>query len=181
MENKHVIKVLIRALGVICVIFIIGVISGVVLEYLMPSEFNFNYLSRQEIYNNNIESLFKAIIFGLMSLGVYACFFIFTFGNVIGQAMAVIYSNYGMDGVIFGFFPHAGVELLSCILSATVSIYFWLLIFNTFIKKVELSKKRVVLKSVTAVVVCIIAMWCFCYVAAYIECNITEGYWLERL
>lgn len=181
MENKHVIKMLLKALVAISVIFIVGVLSGVVLECIMPGEFKFSYLSEEEIYNNNIKALFRAIIYGLASLGLYACIFIFTFGNVIGQALAVTFLNHGMEGVVYGFFPHAGVELISCIFAAVVSIYIWLVILNTFIKKVDLSRKKIAMKSVAVALVCIVAMCVLCKVAAYIECNITESYWLEKL
>lgn len=181
MENKHLIRTLFKSLAIIGIVFFIGVSIGVIFEYLIPSEFNFNYLSQEEIYNNNIISLFRTVTYGFVSFGLYAGLFIFTLGNIIGQALAVIYLNYGIEGVVYGFFPHASIELIACTFAATVPIYFWMMIFNTFVKKVELSKRKIIITSLWILVITVVMMCVLCKMAAYIECNITENYWLEKL
>ena len=181
MENKYIFKLLTKTILIIGVPLFGGILCGAGLEWFMPSEFCFTYLTQEEIYRNNQELLIKAILYGVVSFGLYSGYFIFTFGNIVGQALVLLYFNYGIEGIQAGFLPHAGIELISCIMSSIVPIFLWLLIFDTFIRKTELLRKKVVMRGMVILLLCIITMIALCYGAAYIESNITEMYWLEKL
>lgn len=104
-----------KSVSILSMAFLGGIILGIVFEKTIPSEYNFIILSEREIYNNNISTLRQTIGYGFLSFGLYSVYFSFIFGKLIGQGVAILFSNYGTNGVIYGFLPHAVIETVSCL------------------------------------------------------------------
>lgn len=180
MENKIVKHCIKKSILILSVAFLGGMILGMVLEKAMPSDYNFTILSEKDIYNNNITTLKQTIGYGFLSFGLYSVYFCFIFGKLVGQGMAILFGNYGINGVIYGFLPHAVIEAASCLCAAVLPMFWWNIILNTFLKKNNIVKKKIMFRTLVIMSVIGILVVSFCYLAAYIEYNVTEMFWRNQ-
>lgn len=182
MENKIIRQCINKSILILSLVFLGGMIFGIVFEKVAPSDYNFVMLSEQDIYINNINALKRTIGYGFLSFGLYCYYFFFIFGNLIGQGGEILYGGYGTEGVIYGFLPHAVIETISCLLAALIPVFFWIVILNAFLKKndMDISKKKVAFRSIFLIILTACAVFFTCRAAAYIEYNVTEMFWQNQ-
>ena len=180
MENKTIKRCVKRSILLLSVAFFLGMIFGAVLEKTVPSDYKFTILSEEEIYTNNITALKQTIVYGFLSFGLYSVYFCFIFGKIVGQGLGIFFSNFGVNGVIYGFLPHAGIEAVSCLCAAVIPVFGWNIILNTFLKKSDIVKKKMVFRSIVIMLVTAVMVFLTCHLAAYIEYNVTEMFWQNQ-
>lgn len=179
--EKSLIKTCIfrSAISVFIAIFI-GVFFGVVIERIVPSTHSIHILSQWDIWKNNYFTVIKMIFFGTLSFGIYCVSFLISTGGIIGKSLLVIHRDYGICGLIYGFFPHAIVEMLGCCIGSMIPIFSWWIILEGFIKKNKCSKKTIILYAVTTILLCFSMMTALLYGASCLEYYISEMYWRTK-
>ncbi len=180
MENKIIKRAIEKSILILGFTLFLGIVLGVIFEKAIPSEYNFTILSEKDIYSNNITTLKQTIGYGFLSFGVYSVYFCFIFGRLVGQGVTILFSNYGINGIVYGFLPHAIIETASCICASVLSMFWWNIILNTFFKKNNILKKRILPKTFVIMTIIAVLTLFFCCLAAYIEYNITEMFWQNQ-
>lgn len=166
-----------RTILLILTLWVLGIIGGFVLEKIWPSEFSITILKDDEIFNNNFGILWRTMGIGLVSVSLWCVPFLCSVGGITGQSTKIIIENYGINGIIHGFLPHAIIEMLSCFCAAFVPIYSWQIILEGFIKKNNSDKRKIVISSLIILIMCILLMCACCLLAAYLEYNVSESFW----
>ncbi|MCR5667543.1 MAG: stage II sporulation protein M [Lachnospiraceae bacterium] len=180
MEKKILLKSIVRTLIIIQIVFIVGSLMGVVLEMIYPSEYTIQILKEEEIFQNNINILFKVNTVGIASVGIWCIFFIFMLGKTVGESVFLIYENYGWIGICKGFIPHAVLEIISCFLGAMLPLFVWQIIIRGFFRKSSVNKRYLVISSIGICVFGLVMMYILCRVAANLEFNVSEIYWKTK-
>ena len=180
MENKIIATCLKRAVLIFVIAFLLGVSFGIIMEKIIPSNFQFTILSEKQIFQNNIATLLNSWKYGFLSFGLYSIDFGGLYGKTVGQGAEILFRNYGMNGIVSGFLPHAIFETICCLCAVILPIFGWNIVLNIFLKKNKISKWKVIPKILGIMVALVLLVILLCVVAAHIEYNVSEMHWMSK-
>ena len=114
MGNRLILASLKKTILICVIAILLGIGIGIIIESNFPSNYQFAILYEEDIFQNNITVLFNSIKNGFISFGIYSLFFATSYGKIVGHGIVVLFRDYGMTGVVLGFFPHALIETSCC-------------------------------------------------------------------
>ncbi|WPX08719.1 stage II sporulation protein M [Anaerocellum danielii] len=114
----------IKPLFLISLMFYILALSiGIFIGYNKDIKINLTKLPFFKIFENNILTCLKTLLFGIISFGIGTTFYVIYNGITLGYILASVYNSYGWLPILRYILPHAIFEITGFLLFSSLGYY----------------------------------------------------------